>query len=473
MLSDPQITVDLYEHQIQGVKWMTNREKAETNKGGINADDVGMGKTVMALGTIINNKVPNTLLIVPKTLINQWITEISKFSSGLIIDVPDPKKDNFSYNKDPSKISITIISSSRLNMTGATKWTKYHTVEWDRIIIDEAHCIKNKKTKLHVNCMNLKTDIKWLLTATPVMNKMTDFVHMMGFIGISQHECQTKREEITNEYILHRKNKIDDLPELEVKEVLVPLTVEEDIYKSVEVDVANFIKTQTNHIAILEKLLRLRQICIHPQIFLDGVAKKEKTNSDNWERASSKLIEFRKHLSFDAKCIVFCHFIQEIDIYMRDSIENGYNCLHLDGRLNQDERNTVISKFKDTEGANVHVLFMQINVGGTGYNLQEANKIIFTSPDWTPALEHQAIGRAHRNGQLRKVSVIKLLTTCGDDSISIEMQMLELKKQKESQIHNIMVDAFGNKESRVEQIKAITTSDIKKMFKKTNPMLVS
>lgn len=457
------LKLDLYTHQIEGVQWMINREMSEDIKGGINADDVGLGKTLMSIALIIKKPLPNTLLIVPKSLIPQWISEISKFSDGLIIDIPE--NDKYTFNTDTNKTSITIISSSRMNMLGKENWTVYEHSSWDRLIIDEAHCIKNKKSKLHKNCSRIPTNIRWLLTATPVMNKMPDFVHMMGFIGVSQNDCQISRNEITKKYIIHRKNESDSLPDLCIEELKVPMTYENDLYTEVCSNVKSYLtrSRQQNMMQVLELLLRLRQISIHPQLYYNGMSKKY---TDEplvvWDESVSKLEAFKGLLSFENKTLVFCHFIAEIDNYSDAAIELGFKCVKLDGRMTQEERVQSVQNFHQED---IHILFVQINVGGTGFNLQVANKIIFTSPDWTPALEHQAIGRAYRNGQTRNVSVTKLICIV-EGSTSIEEQMTDLKKEKEAMIKRIMNDAHGNKETRVKDVSCITISDVKRMFKK-------
>lgn len=139
-------------------------------KGGIVADDVGLGKTLMAVAIIIANPKPKTLIILPKSLVYQWKSQIELFTHFKVSIVSkDVLCDRLSDD------TLYLISQSQLNRRNTVVGeTTVHAVEWDRIIVDEAHFLRNKKSKTYDAFMLLKADIRWALTATPVMNRMTD-----------------------------------------------------------------------------------------------------------------------------------------------------------------------------------------------------------------------------------------------------------------------------------------------------------
>ena len=144
---------ELYEYQYTGVEWMISHE--QSNKvtfgedslyinGGILADEVGLGKTLMSINLISKNPKPNTLILAPKSLIIQWKTEFEKFAKSISVEVTDDNTYNF--NKNLNKIHVVIASHSRLNSKSVTDFNdiSFCKNKWDRVIIDEAHIIKNK-----------------------------------------------------------------------------------------------------------------------------------------------------------------------------------------------------------------------------------------------------------------------------------------------------------------------------------------
>ena len=222
-----------------------------------------------------------------------------------------------------------------------------------------------------------------------------------------------------------------------------------------------------NTILALELLLRIRQLCAHPQSFLDGVAKKNQIVPEKWQYGSTKLryiISKLKEQPIEDKTLIFCHFIKEMDIYKSELTEIGYNCVRLDGRMTQEERSSVVSKFN--EDSSINIFLIQINTGGQGYNFQAANRIFITTPTWNPALEHQVIGRSHRTGQKKEVFVTVLAIANEDENFPfIEEYILSLQDSKRKLISNVLKNTTKFTEiGRISQ--SITFNDVNKMFKK-------
>ena len=183
----------LYDYQSRGLDWLLEREADDQSfhgepmpKGGILADEVGLGKTMMTIALCNKNRKMNTLILAPKSIIEQWKTEIAKFAPHFKVSVS--YEDEFTMNTDTNIVHIVIASHSRLNskVVENVARTPYAKVSWDRVVIDEAHVIKNKRSKIHKACAAIDAPIKWALTATPIMNKMTDFVYILDYIGVSQ-----------------------------------------------------------------------------------------------------------------------------------------------------------------------------------------------------------------------------------------------------------------------------------------------
>lgn len=472
----------LKSYQREGVDWMIKRETDDSGlkdyeecpTGGILADEVGLGKTIQSI-TLINENPHLTLILCPKSLVKQWVSEFNKFS-------PDTKVGIITNDTEHISNDFVYISSiSFLNKKSQGK-TILHKVEWGRIIIDEAHSIKNKKSKLHKSVKELRSKHKWCLSATPVMNKMTDFIGLMNFIGIEQVHCQCYKKEVVNKFLL-RRTKADvanedislQLPNLHinVKRMSFVSNEEKQLYKEVYERAKSDIKktSSENIMEILEMLLRVRQICAFPECYISGMRKKLKqTDLPEWEHESSKLntvtSEVLKYKN--EKTLIFCQFIKEMDAYQSALCEMNIRSLRIDGSMDMDERQYSISEFKKNK--NINILIIQINTGGQGINLQEATRIHITCPTWNPALEYQAIGRAHRTGQTKEVHVTKYILSDPEDTeiTYIEEKILELHDKKKEVISDVLQDPRIKDSNTFNFNKAVKISgtDIKKLFRK-------
>ena len=394
----------LKDYQTKGVSWMLMREQDPDHPGGVQSDEVGLGKTIMMIETMNRNPLSKTLLIVPKSLLPQWKIELSKWYKY---------KASTKIEEDTSCVCATLSSFYKDR-------TIYHEFQWDRIIIDEAHSIKNKRSKTHKSVCKLTGRIKWALTATPVMNKMVDLWGILKWIGEDIEEVYTNTE-LVNKYFLRRTQDFLDLPGYTVTTLYGTFSEKE---RSLYNDIVEYIRAlhPNQQICKLEELMRMIQICVHPQLFYNGIGNKFQFCPQKWEGQSTKLNMLSMLLVNKEKTLIFCKFTNEIKAY--------YNLfpgsLILYGAMTLEQREETLRKYKESD---VPFLFVQEKIGSCGLNLQVANRVIFTSPNWCPTIEHQAIGRSHRTGQSNHVFVYKLVI-----DNSIETKILERQKSKESAI---------------------------------------
>lgn len=471
-------------YQPQGVRWMLAREteplvlfEESMPKGGIIADEVGLGKTILSISILLANPVSKTLVILPKSLVCQWEEQIQQFAPSLNVFVIRNMQSGY-VEKD----GVYLVSQSMLN--GRNKIvgnSPVHDVHWGRVILDEAHVLRNKKSKFYEACSLLRTDIWWALTATPVMNRMTDFVNIMRMIGVSQYLCQGEKDAITNHFIL-RRTKQDVMthnPSLAITDCHVQVqyipfaSIEEaefyvKVFNTERKKIKNAFKNNTTD--LLEHLLRVRQICIHPQLYLEGMTRKTGNDHGQWTFGSTKvdaLLRSIREQPKQDKTLIFCQFVKEMDIYMDVLGREGYTCVRLDGHMNMFERERAVHRFQHEEDVTVFVI--QINTGGQGINLQAANRIYIMSPNWNPAIEYQAIGRAHRTGQTKPVHVIKFCLASGDAKCPfIEENIMRLQDRKKNIIANILDDpriVFDGVVHEKEPLgNGITAEDIRGLF---------
>jgi len=457
-------------YQHDGVKWMLGMEhQASGPKGGFLCDEMGLGKTVQLVATMLGNPKPRTLIIVPKSIITQWSEEISKFAPGLrvaVFDGPDRVLDKTA--------DVTLAPYTLLVTKEGT--TPLHMVQWDRVILDEAHEIRNKGSKLFKSVCRLRTQIKWLVTGTPVFNSMQDFVSLCTFLGIPKNFVQGRTKEIKDIYILRRTK--DDLaerlrlPPCYFENVELDMFPEEralyecvfnEAQDTIKDAFKNAVSLNAKNMVILECLLRARQCMIWPQMYLNGVAIKNETVPTRWTGRSNKMETLFRMIQEhpDEKSLIFCQFRGEMNY-----IQRQLKCpvFRIDGSVPKEERVKQIEGFKKVPGGAVFII--QIKSGGQGLNLQEATRVYITGPSWNPATELQAIGRSHRTGQTQTVNVKKLIYKECDRFVSVEEEMMALQGHKSIVCSEVLNDDRVKTQIPVNRTSdRISILDIKKIFR--------
>lgn len=408
-------------YQHDGVRWMLAREKDPKISGGFLCDEMGLGKTVQTIATMHLNPKPKTLIVVPKSIVSQWSQEISRFApeSWKVCAYDGPKRSLV------TDFNVCICPYSVLHDE------ELQIIKWDRVILDEAHEIRNPRSKIFSECMAFRSTIKWVLTGTPVFNSIKDFKTLCSFIGIAGGDVNRYHDQIRDTYVI-RRTKAD----LRVKMVKcefqnVELTMSEPekiLYSMVYEEFTDTIRYGANMMAILEGLLRCRQICVWPQLYYNGIAKKEDLDEpEQWQGLTVKLEYLMKSLADHPteKSLIFTQFTGEAN-KIQELLSPTHQIFRLDGRTDTDKRQSIIDGFKNTSNRGA-VFIIQIKTGGVGLNLQCASRVYITHPAWNPATELQAIARAHRGGQTNVVHVKKLVYI-GEDSV--ENEIVELQNAK-------------------------------------------
>ena len=417
----------LLPHQVDAVKWMIRREttkKANGEKrkgpfGGILADDMGLGKTLETIALILSGSSKNTLVIVPANLTNQWISEFQKFAPHLKITTnPEVHKD--------TENAILIVSYIK-----AIRSRYIETTEWNRIILDEAHYIRNPKGTVHKKIVQLHSNYKWCLTGTPIQNYVKDIQSLLAFIGISKKRMESM-EDVLKKYMLRRtKDGLKfDLPPITYETELVEFRTlyEKMFYEKVKRN--TFMVKDVHH---LEILLRLRQASLLPQIVHDGYSKKtEKKKQIQWKYSNSKIDRIVKTLEEhpDEKPIIFCYFTKEIEYITHKLKEKEISYKMINGSVSMDERQSIIQNADQ-----FRVMVVQMMAGSTGLNLQAFNSVYFSGPHWNPTHEQQAIARVYRIGQMKPVTVRRFIM-----KDTIEELIVKIQQRKNEMIGEFMTD---------------------------------
>jgi SNF2 family DNA or RNA helicase len=479
--SDSDLT--LGDWQIDGIRWMLHREQDHHCRGGFLLDDMGLGKTIETIGLMIGNKVKRTLLILPSSLINQWCFHLKRYDPDVKIIMHYGGSRLTSSWELPDERLIVLTSydlTYHRKSVSSFDATVLHKIDWDRIICDECHLIRNFKCKRTIGINQLSGGIRWGLTGTPIHNGEMDFVNLFRFQGYKRDYILKNLDILRDNYTLRRTKKMIggdlELPKMSISIHRLDFSSDEEreFYRRVRGEVTRDFSRLTNMkfnmTAVFELLMRSRQSCIYPQMVLNGYNKKYDTNIEDWSGSVTKIqkladmIKFQKNDYPNDRTLVFSYFKDEMKL-LRDYLNKlGYNVSIIDGSVSLSDRDNILqgchfnlsllenshfSKLpmeicnKIMEYYNpVDVLIVQINTGSTGLNLQMFNHVYFTSPCWNPAIEDQAICRSYRLGQKKEVKIHKLvMTDCLDEeNKTIEEKILLIQEKKRKVMFDILKD---------------------------------
>ena len=229
------------DYQIKGVHWLLQKELSPhparwTNRrGGLLADEMGLGKTIQVLGAMMVNPLPRTLIVLPLALLEQWRGIIQKITGIAPLVYHGPKRFQISSSTMRSqRIILTTYGHIALNEDDPP--SALHTIRFDRLVFDEAHHLRNERTKKHIGARALKSATTWLLTGTPIQNGLGDFYNLLRILGFTRTIVRENLPEISQQFMLRRtKEEVAlDLKEVEETKCIVPLLREkmlaEDIH---------------------------------------------------------------------------------------------------------------------------------------------------------------------------------------------------------------------------------------------------
>jgi SNF2 family DNA or RNA helicase len=450
-------------YQYDGVKWCVRNELNPNPlfgiRGGFIADEMGLGKTIMMIGTMISNIVPKTLIVLPVVLLDQWYSQILKTTGHKCVIYHGKNKKIYDFKAlQNARIVITTYSAVSIFKKTQASGNVLHEIQWNRIVFDEAHHLRNKNTGCFLGCSSLKGDIRWLISGTPIQNKKRDFYNLCESINLP-FSFYSKKENmmvLANNFIIKRtKQQVGILlPTLVVENENVEWENEGErqLAKEIHESLSLFKRVSGTEYekgcCTLQTMLSAKQSCIHPIMLYGKINNmiKQGIISDNVKQHeeavnySSKLNAVIKNILLNKDNgngkIVFCHYHQEIDEIERRLISAGVpNVYKYDGRADRTKKTMILSNVVSNS-----VLIIQIQTGCEGLNLQEHfSEIYFTSPHWNPSIEDQAIARCHRIGQEKKVVVHKfeMMSFREDHDITLDDYIHNVQDYKRTIITNL------------------------------------
>ena len=435
------LQAELRDYQLEGYAWLARL--AHWGVGACLADDMGLGKTVQALALMLARAPQGpTLVIAPTSVCMNWIAEAQKFAPTLNVKLFGAG-DRAAMLAGVAPFDLVIASYGLLQLEAAS----FAKVQWHTIVLDEAQAIKNNATKRSQAVMALAGDFRMVATGTPLENHLGELWNLFRFInpgllGTSDQfalrfsgpieKAQDKRAEagarlrlrrLIQPFIL-RRTKAQVLAELPSRtEIVLPveLTAEETaLYESLRRDALDKLASidapaGQKSIQILAEMMKLRRACCNPQLVAPEL-----------KLASSKLAVFARLLDEllenRHKVLVFSQFVDHLSLIRQLLDARAIRYQYLDGATPMQERKKRVDAFQSGDG---DVFLISLKAGGVGINLTAADYVIHMDPWWNPAVEDQASDRAHRMGQLRPVTIYRLVARH-----TIEENIVELHKHK-------------------------------------------
>lgn len=449
------LNTELRTYQKIGYKWLKTLEQYKM--GGILADDMGLGKTVQVLTVILSyiqenkEKAKNSIIVCPSSLTLNWYNEIQKFT-------PTIKTLVISGNYLERKRKIETINNYQIVITSYDSLKRdidlYTQYNFKYIVADEAQYIKNNNTKNSKAVKLINAETKFALTGTPIENSLSELWSIFDFImpgylykykkfkelyeiPIIKNQDEEKMNKLKKqiEPFILRRTKSEVLTELPDKTVtILSNEMKEEqysIYMSYmaqardeimyQIDMKGFEKSQ---IKILSLLMRLRQICCHPKLFLS-----EYTGESSKLNQCIEIIQ--DAVLGEHKILLFSSYTSMFEIIEEQLKKLKINYLKLTGQTKVGERIKLVDEFNTNK--NIKVFLISLKAGGTGLNLTGADMVIHYDPWWNLSAENQATDRTYRIGQKKNVQVYKLIT-----KNSIEEKIYELQQKKAKLIDNML-----------------------------------
>ena len=452
-------------HQIKGYLWCLDKEISNVNiGGGLLCDEMGLGKTILMSSLMKINKKDKTLIVVPTILMSQWISIITKIfkKSPLVYHGNEAKNITFNDVKNHNIVITTYgMISVRSGSADRMFWNSLMwDIKWDRVIYDEAHHMRNRKSNIYKGALRLITNISWLVTGTPIQNKWNDICSLMYLLPYP--ECKSLfatgnsvdiEEEmlVVFKYLLIRSKKGVGIKMPPKTEEIIKVKFKGQQEKSLALDLhsrLNFTSVTRTNIHKLVKMMempisaltRTRQICTYPYMLSNMLDEEEETEEfmkdmpDFMKMKNSKISEVRKKILSEPKNekkILFCHYKDEINIYKTLFKRAGYKVDNIDGSRTTKDKDKIL-KNKDLD-----ILLLQIKSGCEGLNLQHFNQVYFTSPHWNPAIEDQAIARVYRIGQQKEVKIFKFVSVFENNRMTIDEYSVLIQDKKREIIASI------------------------------------
>lgn len=455
------LQAELRDYQLEGFCWMARLN--DWGAGACLADDMGLGKTVQTIAMLLHkSKSGPSLVVAPASVLPNWVREINRFAPTLNVINLAPAGDRIERLKAAKANDICVVTYGVLVSESLPMIEK----KFAMTVLDEAHTIKNKETKMSKVAMQLQSDFRLLLTGTPIQNHLGEIWNLFNFINpgllgtferfrerfvvpiveFKDREQQRRLKRLISPFLLRRTKSavLDELPpktevikEIQLNEV--ELAAYELLRRQAEDKLAE--SSEVGQIQALAEITRLRMAAANINLTNPGV-----------EMASSKIqtfLDIVDELGENShRALVFSQFTSHLALIKKELDKRGISYLYLDGSTPLNERDRLVREFQEGE----QLLFLiSLKAGGLGLNLTAADFVIHMDPWWNPAIEDQASDRAYRIGQQRPVTIYRLIARN-----TIEEKIIRLHATKKDLADSLLEGSdISNKLSREELLELL------------------
>jgi superfamily II DNA or RNA helicase len=459
---------ELRGYQREGLSWL--KFLGDFNFGGCLADDMGLGKTVQFLAMLLRRledvkTPPPSLVVVPRSLMFNWSSECARFAPGLrVMEYTGLERANSRADFSRHHLILTTYGTIRRDIA------VLKDIDFDYVVLDEAQTIKNPSSQIARASRLLKANFRLALSGTPIENNAGDLWSIFEFLNpgmlgrstafrthISDPDSRESREMVAKglrPFILRRTKKqvAAELPDRLEETIVCDMEPEQRrLYDELRLHYRDSLlgMVQEQGIAktrmhVLEALLRLRQAACHPALLKRG------DESEPYAKLDVLVPHLQELISEGHKALVFSQFTSMLSILREHLDRQGIVYEYLDGKTR--DRKARVEHFQDDPACPVFLI--SLKAGGLGLNLTAADYVFLLDPWWNPAVEAQAIDRAHRVGQTRTVFAYRLI--CRD---TVEEKIAELQKQKRELADAILA---GDDSSNV--LKDLSVEDLELLF---------
>lgn len=452
---------EMRDYQIRGLNWMISLY--ETNINGVLADEMGLGKTLQTislLGFMKHYKNINGphLVIVPKSTLANWGNEFKRWCPSLetVTLIGNQDERNEIIRKHLSTPTANnpwsvLITSYEMVIKEKSLIKKFH---WRYLIIDEAHRIKNEKSKLSEIVREFKTHNRLLITGTPLQNNLHELWALLNFLlpdvfnsaddfdswfnvsnCLESDQLIQRLHGILKPFLLRRlKNEVEKKlkPKKELKVYVGLSKMQREWYTKIlmkDIDIVNG-AGKSDKMRLLNILMQLRKCCNHPYLFDGAEPGPPYTTDQHLVDNCGKMAVLDKLLpklkEQDSRCLIFSQMTRVLDILEDYCMWRGFQYCRLDGSTAHEEREKSIYEFNKPD-SDKFLFMLSTRAGGLGINLATADVVIIFDSDWNPQCDLQAMDRAHRIGQMKQVRVFRLITENTVEERIIERAEVKLR----------------------------------------------
>ncbi|HJW24778.1 MAG TPA: DEAD/DEAH box helicase [Rhodocyclaceae bacterium] len=458
------LQAELRSYQEEGYVWAVRL--AAAGFGACLADDMGLGKTLQALAVLLARAAGGPALVVaPTSVCGNWRSEAERFAPSLKVEV---------YGEADREQALAGLGAGDVVIVSYTLFQqgqeRFAGQRWHTAVADEAQAFKNAGTKRSRAVFELAADFRLALSGTPVENRLAELWSIMRFLNPGllgslkrfnerfvtpieknrDRNAQKLLRRLIGPFIL-RRTKAQVLPELPPRTELL-LTVEADAdeaahYEALRreaADAADQVLAEAPagqaKLNVLALLTRLRRAACDPRLTTPG-----------FPAAGAKVQTFADlagELAANGhKTLVFSQFVDFLTLLRRPLDQAGIPYQYLDGSTPAEERNRRVAAFQGGDGV---MFLISLKAGGFGLNLTAADYVVITDPWWNPAAEDQAMGRAHRMGQLRPVTVYRMVSRG-----TVEERIVALHRDKRALAESVLAEGEAAALPSVEDMVAL------------------